>query len=206
MEEDAKSQASTESLTEVTSPRYLVVPKKRKSEDLAESTRSIKKKKFKKIQGDEDETLDLEQGVNTSIGKYDNRLLADFVAQRAKRFDPALTLVELEDRHIPEQAFKDTSGFDKPRILENLPAYIRDSVSKAKKQDELVSAPKTPGSPHTLVITAAALRAADTTRALRTFQRKDAIVGKLFAKHIKLKEAINYVKKNKNGNRGGNAY
>ena len=33
------------------------------------------------------------------------------------------------------------------------------------------------------------------TRALRAFQRKDATVAKLFAKHIKLKEAIETCKK-----------
>lgn len=32
-------------------------------------------------------------------------------------------------------------------------------------------------------------------RALRTFQTKDAAVAKLFAKHIKLKDAISYVKR-----------
>ena len=32
-------------------------------------------------------------------------------------------------------------------------------------------------------------------RALRTFQTKEAVVAKLFAKHIKLKDAIEYVKK-----------
>ena len=34
-------------------------------------------------------------------------------------------------------------------------------------------------------------------RALRIFQTKDAVVAKLFAKHIKLREAIEYVKKSR---------
>lgn len=199
MEEGAASPASIESLAEVTSTRGLVAPKKRKLEGLADSTRLTRKKKVKRIGEGEDETLNLEQAINTSIGKYDNRLLADFVAQRTKRFNPGLTLLELEDIHLPEQAFRDTSGFVKPRILGNLPAYLTDSVSEVKKQDKLISAPKTTGSPHTIIITAAGLRAADISRALRTFQSKDAIVGKLFAKHIKLKEAINYVKKTRMG-------
>ena len=33
------------------------------------------------------------------------------------------------------------------------------------------------------------------SRALRTFQTNDAMVAKLFAKHIKLKDAIEFVKK-----------
>lgn len=101
MEEGAASPASTESLAEVTNPRGLVPPKKRQLEGLTDSTRPIKEKRAKKLKEGEDETLDLEQGVNTSIGKYDNRLLADFVAQRTKRFDPGLTLLELEHRYIP---------------------------------------------------------------------------------------------------------
>lgn len=50
------------------------------------------------------------------------------------------------------------------------------------------------GHPHTLVVAGAGLRAADLTRALRKFQTKDALVAKLFAKHIKLKEAVEMVK------------
>lgn len=46
------------------------------------------------------------------------------------------------------------------------------------------------GSPHTLVIAGAGIRAADLTRSLRTFETKEAKVAKLFAKHIKLKEAV----------------
>lgn len=72
-------------------------------------------------------------------------------------------------------------------------------------------ASKKRGAPHTIVVTSAGLRAADITRyiyrtslsasakalsrVLRTFQTKDAIVAKLFAKHIKLADAIDYVKK-----------
>jgi protein CMS1 len=72
-------------------------------------------------------------------------------------------------------------------------------------------ASKKTGAPHTIVVTSAGLRAADITRyifrtglsvsaealsrVLRTFQTKEAIVAKLFAKHIKLTDAIDYVKK-----------
>lgn len=39
------------------------------------------------------------------------------------------------------------------------------------------------------------LRAADLTRACRKYQSKEAMVAKLFAKHIKLKDAIEATKK-----------
>lgn len=49
--------------------------------------------------------------------------------------------------------------------------------------------------PHTLVISPAALRAADVVRALRMFQNKESIIGKLFAKHIKLEEAKQFLER-----------
>lgn len=39
------------------------------------------------------------------------------------------------------------------------------------------------------------LEAEEMLRALRKFQAKDAVVAKLFAKHIKLKDAATFVKK-----------
>lgn len=46
------------------------------------------------------------------------------------------------------------------------------------------------GTPHTIIITAAALRATDLARAVKKFQTKESMVAKLFAKHIKLPESI----------------
>ena len=48
-----------------------------------------------------DETLDLDSNLNLAIGKLDRQLLADFVAQRTKRFSPNLSPLELEDLYIP---------------------------------------------------------------------------------------------------------
>ena len=64
---------------------------------------------------------------------------------------------------------------------------------------ELDAAPRSNGTPHTLVVASAGLRAADLTRALRVFQSKDAQVAKLFAKHIKLAEAIDGAKRTRMG-------
>lgn len=57
----------------------------------------------------------------------------------------------------------------------------------------------TPGSPNILVVTAAALRAADLTRALKIYQNKEAAVAKLFAKHVKLREHVEYLMKTRIG-------
>ncbi|KAK4697916.1 protein CMS1, partial [Lecanoromycetidae sp. Uapishka_2] len=94
-----------------------------------------------------------------------------------------------------EKAYCDTSAWERPRTLYDLPDFIDRYKSSAGENHSLSSAFKQNGSPHTLVITSAGLRAADITRALRKFQTKEAVVAKLFAKHIKLKEAIAYVKR-----------
>lgn len=49
------------------------------------------------------------------------------------------------------------------------------------------------------MIAAAGLRAADLTRGLRKYQTKDSAVAKLFAKHIKLNEALESTKKTRMG-------
>ena len=67
------------------------------------SKRAIKKSRSKipKAQVLEDESLDTEQALNTAIGKLDGRLLADYVAQRTKRFAPDLSILEMEDQYLP---------------------------------------------------------------------------------------------------------
>lgn len=60
-----------------------------------------KAKKPKKAKRADDADVDLENGVNSALGRMDNRLLADYVAQKTKRFESSLSLVELEDKHIP---------------------------------------------------------------------------------------------------------
>lgn len=82
-----------------------------------------------------------------------------------------------------------------PDFLEKFSAPRR----KKKKGPKLSDAPNEKGSPHSLVVAGAGLRAADLTRALRQFQTKDCMVAKLFAKHIKLQEAIDTAKKTRTG-------
>ncbi|KAL8914163.1 MAG: hypothetical protein Q9171_001158 [Xanthocarpia ochracea] len=135
------------------------------------------------------------EDINPDIGMMDNRLLADYVAQRTKRFGEDLSLVELEDMHIPERAIVDTSGWNRERQTTNLPDFLTRFAQFDARSTDLSLAPMQPGSPHTLVLTGAALRAAELSRVLRKFQKKDATVAKLFAKHIKLQDATAFVKK-----------
>ncbi|KAK4996060.1 Protein cms1 [Elasticomyces elasticus] len=179
--------------------------KKRKRDAESSNTegqRKFKKKKFKKAKKPEDiqdDALDMTARVNHAIAHMDSRLLADHVAQRTKRFESDLSLVELEDRYIPEKAILDTTTWEKPRDLASLPEFLSQFSEQNKGGQKLSAALKKNGSPHTIVVTGAGRRAADLTRALRKFQTKDTMVAKLFAKHIKLTEAVETVKRNRIG-------
>lgn len=177
---------------------------KRKREDDAkpESKRAAKRKKTKKPKDVEDEALDLELGVNHAIRHMDSRLMADHVAQRTKRFRPEMSMFEAEDVHIPERAILDTTRWEKPRTTDNIADFVEQYAAprrKKKKGPKLSDAPEGKGNPHTLVVAASGQRAADLTRALRRFQTKECMVAKLFAKHTKLKEAVDTVKKTRMG-------
>ncbi|KAJ6132869.1 DNA/RNA helicase DEAD/DEAH box type N-terminal [Penicillium samsonianum] len=161
------------------------------------SKKKQKKNKNKKKQAEHDEHQSTRKdGIDESIGKMDGRLLGDHFAQKAKRHDKELSAVELSDLSVPDSAFLDTSSFTSTRKLEQLPEFLK---SFSPKGADLSKSSEKNGTPHTLVISGAALRAADVVRALRSFQTKDSIVGKLFAKHIKLEEAKQFLQRARSG-------
>jgi len=73
-------------------------------------------------------------------------------------------------------AIKDTTSWQKPRNLENLPEFLEEFAEDAKQLGE---APEAKGSPHTIVVAGAGLRAAELVRSLRKFQKKGNSVAKL---------------------------
>ncbi|KAI4870299.1 U3-containing 90S pre-ribosomal complex subunit-domain containing protein [Hypoxylon rubiginosum] len=153
-------------------------------------------KKRRKSAFDEDEEyLDLEAGVNKKIALIDNLLLADHLAKKVRRFGTDLTPVELSRLDISPSYITDTSSFLKARSLDNLPEFLEQFADPKK----LGEAPKTNGSPHTLIVTSAGLRAADIVRSVRKYQTKDNTVAKLFAKHIKVKESVQLLEKCRTG-------
>ncbi|KAL4924924.1 uncharacterized protein BDV17DRAFT_284370 [Aspergillus undulatus] len=130
--------------------------------------------------------------VDEAIGKMDGRLLADHFAQKARRHNKEITAVELDDLSVPDSAFLDTSSFTSPRTLENLPDFLKAFSHKGEK---LADSSEQKGTPHTIVVSSAGLRSADVVRALRTFSTKESPIGKLFAKHIKLSEAKQFLER-----------
>ncbi|KAK4461383.1 U3-containing 90S pre-ribosomal complex subunit-domain containing protein [Cladorrhinum samala] len=166
---------------------------KRKLED--DVTAKKKRKKQKKQREDEGD-LDVEVGVNRAFERMDGQLLADHIAQKTTRFGTELSPIELADLYISGNAFKDTTSFEKPRTLENLPDFLEKFAADGEKLDQ---ATKVFGAPHTLVVSAAGLRAADAVRSLRKFQTKKNTVAKLFAKHFKVEEQVAFLKKTRSG-------
>ncbi|KAL4754753.1 hypothetical protein BDW72DRAFT_101971 [Aspergillus terricola var. indicus] len=174
--------------------------KKRKSGNRKKDKKDKKDQKDQKDQKDKPkairgEPLEKERkgiSVNEAIVKMDGQLLADHFVQKAKRHNKELTAVELSDLSVPESAFLDTSSFTSPRTLEKLPDFLKAFSPKGVK---LSDSSEQKGTPHTIVVSPAGLRAADVVRALRTFQTKESPIGKLFAKHIKLEEAKQFLER-----------
>ena len=75
--------------------------KKRKHDAASQEEKKKKRRKLKKPKDVDDDALDEELGVNHAIAHMDSRLLADHIAQRTKRFQPKLSLIEAEELHIP---------------------------------------------------------------------------------------------------------
>jgi len=148
----------------------------------------------KKIAGEDE--LDTEAGLNNAFSHMDNQLLSDYMAQKTRRFEGDLSSVELEDKYISAGSIRDTSSWGKIRTLDNLPGFLEKFSQNPTK---LWSASKKNGAPHTIIVAGAGLRAADLARIIRKFQTKDATVAKLFAKHIKMKDAVRFLKNTRTG-------
>ena len=63
--------------------------------------KAAKKPKTKKGKTDQDDEIDTEAGINKAFAQMDNQLLADYVAQRTRKYENDLSPVELEDKYIP---------------------------------------------------------------------------------------------------------
>jgi protein CMS1 len=80
-------------------------PQKRKRDSEIETDEAIvkipkqkKKKKTSKVL--EEDEFDLSIGINKAFSNMDSQLLADYMAQRTKKYESELSSIELEDRYI----------------------------------------------------------------------------------------------------------
>ncbi|KAI8675348.1 Protein CMS1 [Fusarium keratoplasticum] len=169
--------------------------KKRQAEDNPSQPKPKKNKK-RKANAPDDDTLDTELGLNTLFTKMDNQLLADHLAQKLSRFGSDLSAVEISDLTVSANAIQDTTSWQETRTLDKFPDFL-ESVSE--NPEGLKKSPKKKGSPHTLIVAGAGLRAADIVRSMRKFQSKDNTISKLFAKHMKVEEQVNFLQGHRTG-------
>ncbi|RYO88960.1 hypothetical protein DL764_008650 [Monosporascus ibericus] len=155
------------------------------------------RKRRRKSAFEEDNLLfDMEAGVNRAIALMDSQLMSDHIAQKTSRFGTDLSPVELSDLYISPTSILDTTSYRETRILENLSQFLE---TFSEHPERLGEAPKKNGSPHTIIVTGAGLRAADLVRSVRKYQKKGNAIAKLFAKHIKIEESVQFLQSHRTG-------
>ena len=101
-----------------------------------------------------------------------------------------------QDLPNPARTVRDTTSWTEPRTTDNLSTFLK-MQSNALKPVPL----KPPGAPHTIIVTASGIRAADVCRSLKFGLPKQGVkdpnVAKLFAKHLKVADQVVHLKKNK---------
>ncbi|RYP50722.1 hypothetical protein DL769_010912 [Monosporascus sp. CRB-8-3] len=146
------------------------VASKAKSKKRARDEDGGARKRRRKSAFEEDDLLfDIEAGVNRAIALMDSQLMSDHIVQKTSRFGTDLSPVELSDLYI------------------------------SQNPERLGEAPKKNGSPHTIIVTGAGLRAADLVRSVRKYQKKGNAIAKLFAKHIKIEESVQFLQSHRTG-------
>lgn len=168
----------------------------------------LPKGKGKRIRDETDETTDSpvakkqqtqrpeQTEYDEALAMMDPTILSDHVAKAVKRHLSDSTTIELEDKFVSSKAFRDTTSFTEPRVAKHLPAFLERFTTGGK---DALSTSDTVASPHTIIVTASGIRAADIHREVRCFGSKDSKITKLFAKHMKLKESVEFVTKNQIG-------
>ncbi|KAI9251365.1 U3-containing 90S pre-ribosomal complex subunit-domain containing protein [Phascolomyces articulosus] len=143
-----------------------------------------KKKKQKKKRKTNDPFRSLDH-----VFKADRETQFKYVQDRQQSALPNLSQVELEEQLLPEEQFVNNQQFKQPEhTLDTLPNYIKFGMLHHKKLDKK---PQDPAQPTVLVLTHAAMRAADLARAMKPLGK----VAKLFAKHMKVQEQAEFLQK-----------
>jgi len=77
--------------------------KRKREADLPESKKTAKKPKNRKKKAidEDDDELNTEAGINKAFSHMDSNLLADYIAQRTRKYESELSSIELDDRYLP---------------------------------------------------------------------------------------------------------
>jgi protein CMS1 len=91
---------------------------------------------------------------------------------------------------------RDSTSWSEPRTSDKISEFLKQQCTALK-----TTPVDPPGAPHTLIVTLSGIRAADVCRSLKSGLTKQGIkdqkIEKLFAKHLKLKDQVEQLKKNK---------
>ncbi|KAF4603877.1 hypothetical protein EYR40_001050 [Pleurotus pulmonarius] len=176
-----------------------------RNEAKEEKKRKRKEKvKEKKLKRRKLVATDLEGAETRSMTCSSPEELAQYLASFQAKSFPKMTSIELDDMQIPASAVTDTRTWTGPRSLDNLVDFICQSLPTLRTR--LGQKSKSNGSPTLIFVAGAALRVADVTRVLRDKKLrgdKGGEVAKLFAKHFKLSEHVNYLQRTKIGSAVG---
>jgi protein CMS1 len=153
------------------------------------NTKNLKKDNIKAAKSEHENLSALDAVLDPS-------LLVDLFAKCIRKSFPNDPSNDLDGQYLPAKAFLDTTSYSKDRVAKNLPDFLE--TFSAGGKDSLSTCDKK-AAPHTLVVTASGMRTADVYRELRVYQNEISKVGKLIAKHMKLKENIEYIQENRVG-------
>ncbi|KAL2890986.1 Protein cms1 [Ceratocystis lukuohia] len=161
-----------------------------------DASRSKRRRRGNKAREEENDLLNMELKINHLFKNLDSQLTADHYLRQLTRFGADLSPIELADLTISTNAIKDTSSWTQDRVTEKLPEFLENFTDNPEM---LSRADKAKGTPHTIVVSGAGLRSTDIVRALRKFQSKNCTIAKLFAKHMKVAEQVEFLGKHQTG-------
>ncbi|KAJ3535065.1 hypothetical protein NMY22_g6654 [Coprinellus aureogranulatus] len=196
LDDDSNDYADEPALAAPTDPtsNNAAASKKRKRRE-KEKEKKLKKRKMA-------ETAEPKQEV--SIAARSPEEISEYLSAMQKKSFTDLTDIELDDIRIPPSAIADTRTWHNARTLDQLTDFIMKVLPTLRTR--LGQKPKSTGAPTLLVVTSAALRVADVVRILRDKRlrgEKGGEIAKLFAKHFKLSEHVEYLRRTRIGAAAG---
>lgn len=149
--------------------KKVVSPEERKRKR-KERKAITKKRKLEELGDGEEADSDVSMNTDQQADLF-ARLIRDHASKD-------LTSIELSDKYISSSVFVDSSDFKNARNLSTVGEFIE----KYTGREDLKSANKEVGRPHTLLLASSAIRVADLVRSLKYLKTKTAEPAKLFGK------------------------
>lgn len=178
-----REQTVEEELENNTDIKHLDSPSKRKSDSIQQiedaTPQKKKKSKRKKIS-------DILSGKVEEPLKY-----TDLIMAINKHYGGRLSAVEKDDMSLSECHFAPCGS-----VSDTASSYLHTVMTVSKWRKKVKAMENSPGAPLLLVVCSAASRAVNVIRDLRLFCPDQCKTAKLFAKHMKLEEQTNFLKKN----------